>query len=77
MEIVAAKIGTIITNRRKDIIYAITYDCPVVFLSRLQMEFMSACDLGPHWDALAKGPALFDTDMLEIKNPSHSRNGNG
>ena len=59
-EIVGARInrGTITNNLPKIIDAAKTGHLVDVY-DRKQMQFMSDCDLGRNWDAMAKGPTLF------------------
>jgi hypothetical protein len=58
-EIVAAKIGTLITTERKAIIAALDANADVQFLDRRHMQLMAGFDLGPQWTALANAPTLF------------------
>lgn len=63
IEIVAARIGTVITNNRAEIISAIKVNSDnVEFLDRTRMRFLAALDLGPEWWALAIGKTLFRID---------------
>ena len=59
-EIVGAKIngGTITNSLPKIVEAAKAWRLDDVF-DRKQMQFMSDCDLGRNWDAMAKGPTLF------------------
>ena len=57
-EIIAAKIGTIITNDISSIINALSSGTEIRFLSRKEMQFMSACDLGHKWDNLSKAKTI-------------------
>jgi hypothetical protein len=61
-EIVAAKIGTLITTNRTHILSAIELKLDVQFIDRLHMEMMAAMDLGPQWKALAEAPTIFRID---------------
>jgi len=61
-EIVAARIGTIITTNRKSILAAIEADTVSEFIERERMQFMAACDLGQKWITLANAPTLFVID---------------
>lgn len=58
-EIVAAKIGSIVTNSLIDIIAAAKEGRVSQYLDRKHMELMAACDLGGRWKALAESPTLF------------------
>jgi len=58
-EVVAAKIGTHITNSRAEIILAIELKLPIEFLDRRRMRLMAAFDLGAQWKSLAESPTLF------------------
>lgn len=62
-EIVAAQIGTRITNNRGEIIQALTSRTKVTFLSRKRMQMMAAFDLGSKWQALANSQTLFLMDQ--------------
>jgi hypothetical protein len=61
-EIVGAKVGTMITNIRANIIQGIEDKLPIQWLSRAHMRMMSECDLGLNWDKMANGPTLFLLD---------------
>jgi len=61
-EIVAARIGTLITNHRETIQEAVEKNVHVEFLDRRRMEFMASMDLGERWEALASGPTFFCVD---------------
>jgi hypothetical protein len=61
-EIVAAKIGDMITTNRRHIISALELNQDIQFLDRLHMEFMASLDLGPKWGELAKAPTIFRLD---------------
>ena len=62
-EIVAAQIGTIITNIASEIASAVNSGrTDIRFLSRAEMAFMSACDLGEKWTHLAQSRTLFCID---------------
>ena len=56
-EIVAATIGTLITNNRAAIKNNI--DHVTDWIDRERVQFMASCDVGRHWEALANAPALF------------------
>lgn len=58
-EIVAAQIGTMITNNPGTIAAALEKDAPIRFLDRLHMQIMASFDLGARWEKLASGPTLF------------------
>jgi len=62
MEIVAARIGDIITIDRAAIAIALQEKRPAQWLSRDDMALMAACDLGAKWDELAKAPTLFNME---------------
>ena len=57
-EIVAAMIGTMITNNANDIKTEIDNGGEVTLLTRREMQFMAAADLGTKWTVLANGPTL-------------------
>lgn len=57
-EIVAAMIDTMITNDRIEIARKIQDGKDVILLTRLEMKFMAAADLGENWRNLAEGPTL-------------------
>jgi hypothetical protein len=61
-EIVAAKIGDIITTHRSHITAALEMGQPVEFIERRHMQLMDACDLGIRWHQLAVAPTLFCLD---------------
>jgi hypothetical protein len=69
-EIVAAKIGDIITTNFIDIRQAFMDQCKdIELLDRRRMQFMAACDLGPQWERIASSPTLFiinDDESLEF-----------
>lgn len=58
-EVVAAQIGTLITNHPETIILGIKHRRITGFLYRQEMKFMAALDLGKRWENLAKSPTLF------------------
>lgn len=68
-EIVGAQIGTKITNRPKDIIQGLESGTITRFLSKREMQLMSACALGRNWDIMAASPVLFllDEETGEVK----------
>jgi len=61
-EIVAARIGTIITNDPVVIRAAVEQGAADELLDRKRMQVMAALDLGDRWKMLAEGPALFLID---------------
>ena len=61
-EIVAAKIGTVITNVPAHIVAALEMNQDVEFLCRQHMQFMAAFDLGQRWNNLARSRTLFVLD---------------
>ena len=61
-EIVAAKIGDIITTDPLHIKSAYELDIPVELICRKRLAFMAAMDLGKKWQDLAKAPTLFIVD---------------
>ena len=61
-EIVAAKIGSKITNDLEKIINAARANRLSELYDRSQMRFMSACDVGENWTKLAEGPTIFFLD---------------
>lgn len=61
-EIVAAQIGTLVTNNPRTILEATEKNTISEFLDRKRMEFMAAMDLGERWQKLADGPTLFCMD---------------
>ena len=58
-EIVAAKIGTLITNIPGQIAEAVEANARVEWLDRRHMQLMAAMDLGERWRTLANGKTLF------------------
>jgi len=72
-EIVAAKIGAIITNSPKQIAQAVLYDREIHWLTRQHMAFMAAMDLGIKWEKLADSRTLFIIDDGEIKSAPEKR----
>lgn len=58
-EIVAAKIGDVITNNKQQIRSAIKFNLPISFIDRRHMQIMAAMDLGENWRKLAAGETLF------------------
>lgn len=68
-EIVAAKIGTTITNDITRVIVAIQDKKISELYDRAQMEFMASCDLGENWNQLARGKTLF---LIDSNNTIHS-----
>jgi hypothetical protein len=62
-EIVGANInGGTITNRLENIVAAAKAGRLGEVYDRKRVQFMSDCDLGRNWDAMAKGPTLFLID---------------
>ena len=61
-EIVAAKIGDMITTDRRRMIAAVEMNQPVQWLERKHMQMMDACDLGIRWHQLATAPTIFCID---------------
>lgn len=61
-EIVAAKIGSLITNDPRTIGSAIERNATMEFLDRQRMQFMAAMDLGTKWGKLANSKILFCID---------------
>ncbi len=62
-EIVAARIGTVVTNNPRLIRAALELGRKdIEFLDRQRMQFMAAMDLGPRWERLAESPTLFLMD---------------
>jgi len=64
-EIVGAKIGTIITNKRQLIVEAVEKGTITEWLTRQRMQFMAAADLGQNWTNMANGPTLFCLEDIE------------
>lgn len=62
MQIVAARIGTLITADPRTIRGAVAGNVAVEFLDRRRMQFMAAMDIGPRWAAMADAPTLFCVD---------------
>lgn len=58
-EIVAALINGIVTNDINQIISSIESRKKIRLLSRAEMQFMAACDLGKNWENLSKSKTLF------------------
>ena len=58
-EIVAAQIGTIITNDPREIKKGILKGTVTRLLDKTHMQMMAAFDLGPRWNVLARSPILF------------------
>jgi len=56
-EIVAATIGSLITNNRATIKNNIDYVSE--WIDRERVQFMVSCGLNGHWAALANAPTLF------------------
>jgi len=52
-EIVAIQVGSIITTDMEYVKAQVTPDTKVRLISRREVEFMAACDLGERWKALA------------------------
>lgn len=61
-EIVAARIGSIITNNHKAIVSALEQNQPIEWLDRKHMQMMDMFDLGIRWHNLAIAPTLFIAD---------------
>jgi hypothetical protein len=61
-EIVAAKIGTYITNSPKEIMAAVEANARVEWLDRRHMKLMARMDLGHKWEQLAASRTLFRID---------------
>jgi hypothetical protein len=57
-EIVAVKIGTLITTNMEDVRRMLRDDSHIRLLSRQEVRFMSACDLGVNWDKLAESRTI-------------------
>ena len=71
-EVVAAMImnsGKTITNDLKTILDAYEQGYDITWLTRQEMQFMAAADLGPNWDKLARGVAWFKFDGDECTTP--------
>jgi hypothetical protein len=64
-EIVAIRVGSIITNNRQEIVVALASHQAYELLDRKRMEFMDMCDLGINWHKLATGPTLFLAEYNE------------
>jgi hypothetical protein len=63
IEIVAAKIGNIITNNLPDIVQAVKSGRnDIEWLDRKRMQLMACFDLGKRWEILANSPTLFSFD---------------
>lgn len=58
-DIIAARIGSIITNDRDEIVAALQSGTRIEPIDSVRAKFMAACDLGPQWTALAQSPILF------------------
>jgi hypothetical protein len=58
-EIVAAKIGSTITNDKAIVAQALDDGKSVEFLDLQHMRLMSSCDVGRNWDLLAQGKVWF------------------
>jgi len=66
-EIVGAQIGTTITNSTLDIALAIQEGKSILFLTRREMQFMNAFDLGINWKKMAESKTLFTfNEKLEL-----------
>ena len=61
-EIIAAKIGTLITTNPKQIADAIYHNAKVEFIDRTRINFMVACDMGYNWERLSQSKTLFCID---------------
>ena len=61
-DIVAARIGSTITNSIPVIKSALELNREVEWLSRRRMAFMAAFDLGPQWQKLADSKTIFQVD---------------
>ena len=72
-EIVAAKIGNLVTNIPGQIAEAVEANARVEWLDRRHMQLMASMDLGERWTTLAKGKTLFCiNDAGEPCSPSTS-----
>ena len=70
-EIIAAMIGTVITNNYRQIAVAIETNMPIEFIERARIDFMVACDSGIQWEKLAKSKTIFCvSDNGEILPPN-------
>lgn len=49
----------IVTNSISSIRNAVENHCVKRLLSRQEMQFMAACDLGQNWKAMSESPTLF------------------
>lgn len=56
----------IVTNDPAAVIEAIRWNRVSRLLSRWEMQFMSAADLGVRWDNMARGPTLFLYDGEDV-----------
>jgi hypothetical protein len=66
-EIVAARIGNIVTNDMSDILQAVKSDIrDIELLDRVRMQMMASFDLGERWKILANSPTLFSIDETGI-----------
>ena len=61
-DIVAARIGSTITNSIPVIKDALERNQDIEWLSRRRMAFMAAFDLGPRWQNLANSKTIFQVD---------------
>lgn len=62
-EIVAARIGSIVTNDTRIILAALENGTVNEFISRPRAQLVADCDAGKHWEALAEARTLFLMDM--------------
>ena len=61
-DIVAARIGSTITNSIPVIKYVLELNLDIEWLSRRRMALMDAFDLGPKWHTLATSKTIFQVD---------------
>ena len=61
-EIVGAICNMTVTNNPKTILLALVENQSVRFLTKQEMGFMAAMDVGLNWEKMAVGPVLFVMD---------------
>ena len=74
--IVGALVGTVVTNQLSGIIEAAGAGTIRRLLSKQEMQFMAAWNLGPRWKAMAESPVLFwyDDKTGEVRWPWPEQN---
>lgn len=69
--VIFASPGRTIASTREDIQRLFQKYEPIGPVTRRRAMYMANADLGPHWEALAKGPTLFTYKRKEEEDPKY------